>query len=131
MRYVLRVEGDRAPAAYILAAVSQTAAAGVGDFVAAYGALITGNVDDLDHIGIGTVAAHGQTNAFRQDGALLVNTAAHGGLSPGNDRLGDIQHMFHQRAVPRLPGHLTQHLVFQMLYFGIKLTHSAAPSSLF
>ena len=131
MSHVLSVEADGAPAAYILAAVSQTAAAGVGDFIAAYRALVAGNIDDLDHIGVGTVAAHRQTDALRQDGALLIHAAAHGRLCTGNDILGNIQHVFHQRAVPGLPGHLPQYLVFQMLYFGIKLTHYAAPSSLF
>ena len=120
------IKADCAAAAYILAAVRQASATSIRHLKAAGWALVAGDVDDLDHIGVGTVAAHGQTNAFRQDGALLVHAAAHGGLLAGHNDLGNIQHVFQQRILPRLPRHLAQHLIFEVLYLGIELTHGIA-----
>ena len=66
-------QADGSLAADILTPVGQTAAAGVGDLVAAHGALVTGDVDDLDNIGILPVAANGQLDTFVDNGPLLID----------------------------------------------------------
>ncbi len=58
VRDVILVEGKRAEAADVLAAVCEAAAAGVGHFVTAHRALVACDLDDLDNIGIVAVAAH-------------------------------------------------------------------------
>ena len=120
------IKADCAAAAHILAAVRQAPAAGVCHFIAAHRALVAGDVDDLDHVGVVGAAAHGQFDALGQDGALLVYAAAHGGLLARHNDLGNIQHVFQQRILPRLPRHLAQHLIFEVLYLGIELTHGIA-----
>ena len=57
--------------------------------VAADGALVAGDADDLDDVGVLLVAAHGELHALGHDGALLVDAAAHGRLlGPGAMILG-------------------------------------------
>ena len=68
----------------------QTATAGVRDHIAAGGALVAGNVDDVDDVRIVLRAAHGQLHALGQNGALFIYAAAHGGRLARNDFLGNI-----------------------------------------
>ena len=71
------VKGDRAARAGAGAAVRDAAAAVGADPVAADGALVAGDADDLDHVGVFLVPTHGNLHALGHDGAFLVDAAAH------------------------------------------------------
>ena len=129
MGHMVVVEGDGLALAHVLAAVGQAATAGARHLIARSRALIAGDVDHLDDVGVLLVAAHGQLHALAQDGPLLVHAAAHGGHLAGHDGLGDLQHLFGGQAVPRAAGHLTQHLVLQILHLCVKLSHDNLPFS--
>ena len=64
MRLLLAVKGDSPPAADILTAVSQAAAAGLGYLVAAHRTFVTGYLDNLNNIGVFLVSAHSYFNAL-------------------------------------------------------------------
>ena len=123
MCHVVAVKGQSAKLTNVLAAVCKTAAAGVGDLVAAYGTLIAGDIDDLDDVGVFLIAAHCELNALTKNCALLVYAAAHCGLLTGSQLFGNIYHILQKLIFPRQACNLTQDLVFQMLYFCIKFTH--------
>ena len=111
MRLLLAVKGDRASAAYILAAVGKTAAACLGNIVAAHRTFIAGNFDNLNNIGIFLIPAHCNLNAFFEYSALLVNAATHCRLIAGNDLFRNIEHMLLKRSVPFLARNLAQNLI--------------------
>ena len=70
------------------------------------------------------VAAQRQTHALVDDGALLVDAAAHFGLAVGNDPLGHAQQLLgHEPSIEGQLRHTAQHLVFQLLNVGIKKRH--------
>ena len=77
MGHVVAVKGDGTELAHVLATVSQTPTAGVGDLVAADGTFVTGDVDDLDDIGIVSIATHGDLNTLAEDGTFFINTTTH------------------------------------------------------
>ena len=91
---VVIIKGDRPSFAYVLATVSQAATAGRGHLIAAHGAFIAGNLNDLNHIGVAAVTAHGKLHTLCHDGTLLVDTAPHGRLTFGNDNIGNIHNAF-------------------------------------
>ena len=121
--HVIPIEGQGTELTDVLATVGQAAAAGVGNLVAAYGALVAGDVDDLDDVGVLLVTADGQLHALTQDGALLVDAAAHGGLLAGGQLLGNIHHILHELVLPGEACHLAQDFILQMLNFRVKFTH--------
>ncbi len=123
VRHMVLVEIERLFLTHIVAAVRQTAAAGLGDFIAAHGTFVAGDVDDLDDVGIVLVAAHRQLDALAHDGALLIDTAAHRRFFSGHDDLRNVEQIFRQRAIPRLTGHLPQNLIFEMLNLCVELMH--------
>jgi hypothetical protein len=123
MRLMFIVKGNRTAFANVLKPVSQAAPAGIGDLVAYGGAVITGNINYLNNVSA-VSTAHRQFDAFGQNGPFLVNAAAHSGDFAGYNRFGNVQHVFQQGIIPGLPGYLPEHLVFQMLYLGIKLPHN-------
>ena len=120
---VVMVKGDRAALADVLTAMRQAAAAGGGDFIAGSRAFVAGDVDDLDHVVVVLVAAHGDLHALAENGALLEDAAAHGGFLAGGDDLGNIKDILQQCAVPGVAGDLTQHLVLEVLYLRIEFSH--------
>ena len=77
MRLVVVVKIDRISWTGVVAALSQTATAGVGDFIAAHRTFITGNIDNFDDARIGSLAAHGELDSFLQDSSFLVDAASH------------------------------------------------------
>ena len=105
----------------------QAAAAGVGHLKAANRTLVTGDLDDLDHVRILLVAAHRNLNAFGKDRTLLVNTAAHGRRLTRDNDLRNVQKIVKQGVLPRLSCNLAQNFVFQMLYFCIEFSHAFIP----
>ena len=117
------VEADGAALADVLAAVRDAAAAGFGDGVAADRTLVAGDVDDLDDVGVLLVAAERHTDAFADDGALLIDAAAHRRLRPLDDHLGNLGVAVEQLIFKRQPRDLAENLVFQMLYLGVELSH--------
>ncbi len=123
MCHVVFVKGECTEAAHILAPVGKAPAARRRDLVAADRALIAGNVDNLNHVGVVLVAAHGNLDALGQNGALLVYAAAHGRNFARHDGLGNIDCALRQAVCPCLPRDFPQDLVLQMLYLGIKLSH--------
>ena len=124
MRDMCLVKRNGAAAANILTSVRKTPAAGLRNLVAADRTLVTCDVDDLNHIGIGAVPAHGKLHSLRKNRPLLVDAAAHGRLIPRHNRLGNIDDVFKKLVTPCKPRNLAEHLIFQMLYFGIKFSHS-------
>ena len=58
------MEGDGALGTDVLAAAGQTPAAGIGHLVAAHGAFVAGDIDDLDDVGVLLIAAHGHPYPF-------------------------------------------------------------------
>ena len=122
-RLLVLVKRDSAFLAGVLTAVSYTASAGVGDFIAADGALITGNADTLDNIRVILVAAHCKLDALLNDSSLFIHAAAHCRLGAGDNRFGNIVDCFKQITLKRLAGNLTEHLVFQILNLCVKFSH--------
>ena len=112
VRHMVVVKRDGAPLAHVLTAVGQAPPAGVGDLVPSSRALIAGNVNDLDNVGVVGMAAHGHLHPFGQNGPLLVHAAAHGGLFAGNDGLGNVHHVLQEFILPGKPGGLPKDLVF-------------------
>ena len=117
------VKGDRAARAGAGAAVRDAAAAVGADPVAADGALVAGDADDLDHVGVFLVAAHGDLHALGHDGALLVDAAAHGAPGAGGDHLGDVQIAVLERPGVVVARDLLEHLVLELLNVGVKQQH--------
>ncbi len=62
------------------AVVGDAAAAGLGDGDAVHRALVAGDGQHLHHVGVARVAAQRQLHTLVDDGPLLVDAAAHGGL---------------------------------------------------
>ena len=119
----------RAEAADVLASVCEAAAAGVGHLVTAHRALVAGDLDDLNHIGI--VACRRplrSSSRSAKDRALLVYAAAHRRSVSRHDRRRYIKQVIEQCVVPRQLCDLAQDLVFQMLYLGIEFSHLLSPS---
>ena len=114
------VEGDGVLAAGVLAAVRKTPAAGVGHFIAARRAVVARDVDDFDDVGVAAVAAHGELDPLRDDGALLIHAAAHGGHVARDDGLGDVRDVLQQIPPPRAARDFAQHLILQILYFCVE-----------
>ena len=123
MRNVILVEGERALLADVLATVRKTSAAGVCHLVSADGTLVARDLDNLDDVGILSVAADRKLDSLAEDRTLLINTAAHGRLVSGNDRLRNVDAILEQSVVPGKARYLAQDLIFQMLYFCIEFTH--------
>ena len=92
--------------------MSQTAAAGVCDLVAAHRTFVARGFDDLDNVRVVPVAAHCQLDAVAENGAFFIDAAAHGRCFAGNDDLRNVHDIFRERAVPRKPRDLTQNLIF-------------------
>jgi len=123
MRDVVFVEGERALLANVLATVGKAASAGIRDLISADGTLVTGDLDDLNDVGVLSVAADSKLNALAKYCALLINATAHRRLVSGNDDLGNVDAILKQAVVPRKTGDLAEHLIFQMLNFCIEFTH--------
>ena len=126
-RVLVVFEADGPLGAGVLAPVGQTAPADLRDRIAAGGTLIAGDGQDLNGVGIVRITAHGHVNPLADDGPLLVNAAAHGGMGAGGNELGDVEHRLIQPVLPLRPGHFPEHLVFQQLHLGIKLSHLRPP----
>ena len=120
-------EGDSALGARIGAAVGNAAAACVADGHLAHRALVTGNGQHLHLGGVAGVSAHGHLHPLGDDGAFLVDAAAHGGLRAGNDGFRDVQQSLPQLVLPGQASHLTKYLVLQLLYVCVKLWHDILP----
>ena len=123
VRHMVGVKGERAEAAHILAPVRKASAARRRDLVTADRAFVAGDINDLNHVGVVLIAAHGYLDALGQDRALLVYTAAHGRDLARDDGLGDVDRAFRQTVCPCFPRDFPQDLIFQMLYLCIKLSH--------
>ena len=118
------LEGYSALGADVLTAVSKTAAADIGDRVAAGGALVAGYVDDLDNVGVIFVTAHSDTDALGGDGTLLMDTAAHSGVRAGGQVFGDGEYRLAELVSPFGSCHFAQDLVFEMLDLGVKFSRT-------
>ena len=123
VRHMVVVKGDRAALADVLTAVCKASATGIGDFIAGSRALVAGDLDDLDHMLTVIGASHGDLHALAEDRTLLVHATAHGRLLAGHDLLRNIERILQQSSVPCLARDFAQDLVFEVLYFGIKLSH--------
>ena len=120
VRVVVVVKGDCAARAGAGAAVGDAAAAVGPHAVAADRALVAGDADDLDHVGVFLVPTHGDLHALGHDGALLVDAAAHGALGAGGDGLGDVQVAVLERPGIVVARDLLEHLVLELLNVGVE-----------
>ena len=121
---VVFVKGDSTLLTYVFATVSKTAAANVSYLITTYRTFVASSGDNLDDIGVGTVAAHCELYAVVNDRSFLVYAATHGRFVTGNDNIGDIGYVFKKILGPCKTCNLTKNLIFQMLYFCIKLSHN-------
>ena len=64
MSLLVLIKGDSAHTAYIFTAVGDTAAARLSYIIAADRTFVTGNINDLDDIGVCRVAAHSYLYTF-------------------------------------------------------------------
>ena len=69
---VVFVKGDRALLTYVFATVSKTATAYVSYLVTADRTFVASSGDNLDDVGVGAVAAHGELHAVVNDRSFLV-----------------------------------------------------------
>ena len=112
---------DRALRADVHALVGDAAAAGFGDAHALDRALVAGDIQHLDDVWIFLVATHSELDALPDDGALLIDAAAHGGLGTRHDFGGDIEQCAAVELILKCKaGHLAQNLIFELLHSGIK-----------
>ena len=128
IRVVELVVRYRAAAAGILTAVGKTAAI-LRDGVAARRAVVAGDVDGLDDVGVVLIPAGGHFDALSKYGALFIDAAAHRRHLAGDDLLGDIKAGAVKVALPSVLGNGAQDLVFQMLHLCIKFVHRITPLS--
>ena len=128
MRNVIVIKGNRSEFAHVITTVGKAAAAGAGYLMATNGTLVTSNFYYLYNIGIGFVATNCKLYPLAEDGSFLVHTAAHRWLIAGNYHFGNIDNILKKLVFPRKAGYLAQHLIFQMLYLGIKFSHKLLPS---
>ena len=122
MGSMFMIEGDRPTFTGVLAAVSQTAAAGICYFIAGGGAFVAGYIDHFDHIFAVRAAAHRVFYTLGEDGSFFVHAAAHGRCFAGDDNFGNVEHILQQRIVPCLPRYFAQYLILQILHFGIEFS---------
>ena len=110
------VHGDRAEITGILTRFSHTLAAVVRHHIGSDGTLLTGRVDDLDHIGgilSNRALAFRQTYPLFDDLSLFINTAAELGLRSRKHLVGKFIPLLLQSP---LPGHLSHFIQHVMLY---------------
>ena len=124
MGNVRRIKRNSAAAANIFTAVSKTSAAGIRHLVSAYRTFVTGDINHLNHIGIGAITSHSKLHTLCKNRPLLIDTAAHGSFIARNNRLWNIGNMLQQLIPPCQACYLSKHFIFQMLYFRIKFSHS-------
>ncbi|MPN12196.1 hypothetical protein SDC9_159508 [bioreactor metagenome] len=91
--------------------MGNTAAAGVCHLKTTHGALVAGDLNDLNDVGILFIAAHGQFDAFMDDGFFLVDTAAHGGFGTGHNDARDITVSLQKVIFESVASHLAQDFV--------------------
>ena len=112
MSPLVLIKSDRITGAHIFTAVSQAAAAGLGHLIAAHGAFITGNVDNLNHVGVFLKAAHGHMDAFVDDRPFFVYAASHGRLVARHDGIRNIDIRICQPVLKGMAGNFPQNLIF-------------------
>ena len=127
VRDMILIERNCAETTSVLAAVSKTAAASVGYFVATHRTFVACDVDYFDNVGIGFVPAHGKLHSLGKNGAFFINATAHRGYFSGNNNLGNVNCVFGKRVVPSFSCNFTQYFVFQMLNFCIEFSHNSNP----
>ena len=64
MRHMICIKCNRTTPAHILASMGKTAPARLRDYITAYRTLVAGDINDLDHIFVGTIPAHCKLDAF-------------------------------------------------------------------
>ena len=117
---MIAVKGERAETADVLAAVRKAAAAGIGDLVAAHGALVAGDVDNLNGV---RRAADSYLDPLVEYRSFLVNAAAHGRRVAGNDGLRYLEKILEQGVVPCKSCNLAQDFIFKVLYLSVEFSH--------
>ena len=124
VRLLLLIKRDGAAAAYVLAAVCKTTAAGLCDDMTADRAFVAGNLDDFDDVRVFLVAAHSELDALLNDGALFVDAAAHRRFF-FDDQLRNLIVCGVEVILKTVTCDLAQDLILQILDFRIKLSHSS------
>ena len=102
---VVKPEGSEA--ANVLTAVSKTASAGICHLIAAYRALVAGDRQNLDRIGVLLVAAHSHLDTLVKNSSLFIDTATHCRLISRDNLLGNVQQVVIEGVVPCFLGNLS------------------------
>ena len=123
MGNVVLIEAYCPEFAHVLASVSQTAAAGVGNLVSAHRTFVAGDVDNFDYVRVFLVAAHGDFYPFDNDCAFLINAATHRRDFARDDDFRNVRNGFQKLVLPSGPCDLSQDLVLQMLNFRVEFSH--------
>ena len=118
---VLIVNVDRLELTGIHARVIETAAAQVGYHVTGFRTLVTGDIDDLNHVGILSASSDSQPYPFSHDRSVFVYAAALRRFVLWYNFAGDLVE-FGKYVVP-LPGlnrYFAKNIILDFLHFVIK-----------
>jgi hypothetical protein len=109
---VILIKGKSALFTNVLATMRKTSTACIGNLVSANGALVAGDIDNLNNIGIFFVSAHRHLDSLAKDRSFFINTATHCRLFAGYDHLRNIHNVFRKGIIPREASNLTEHFIF-------------------
>ena len=118
------IVGDRTKLTNVLAAMCKASAAGIRYLKSANGAFVTSDLNYLYNVGITLVAAHSKLYSLTENSSFLVDAATHCGLVTRNELLGNIHDIVKKLILPRKTCYFLEHLIFKMLYLGIKFSNS-------
>lgn len=107
--------------------MGDAAPAGIRNLKASDRTFVTGDIEDLNDIGVILITSHGQINPFVYDGALLIDTAAHRSLRSCDNHLWDFIYGMMQIILESASCDLPQHMILQMLDFRVKLPQLNQP----
>ena len=131
MRFLVMVKSYSSPLARRFASVRKTASARRSNFVTARRTVVAGYVDNLYHVVIGFIAAHGEFHALVEDRALFIYATTHRRRFAGNDHRRNVEHLVVQLVFPGKTRHFAQYSVLKILHFGIESVHSSILSIIF
>jgi hypothetical protein len=121
--FLVDAEVDRSSTAHFLTAMRDAAAANVRYFITSDGALVAGEVHDLNDIGVVLVSAHSQLDSLRQNRPLFIDATPHCRMRPRRDAFWNIGNVLKQIASKGMPRNLAQNLILQMLYLCVEFFH--------
>ena len=123
------IKRNRTALTNIFTTMRQTSTAEIRNHMSRFRTFITGDIDDLDDlIGIFGNAIDSDLNTLGQNGALLINTAAHCRFLAGNELCGNVHNVLEKLIIPCKTGYLAQYFIFKVLDLSIEFTHFLPPA---